>query len=74
MDFWYYVLRWLGGWCDIVDGLFRVLTLGYWHPMLSFKLVIYSSKRVCRILTKNVVTNSSARKQNAVKTAQERTE
>jgi len=47
MDFWYYVLRWIGGWCDIIDGICRVISLGFWSPTLSFKMVIYSAKRVC---------------------------
>lgn len=44
-DFLYYILRWLGGFCDIIDGLFLILTGGFYSPYISFKLVVYSSKR-----------------------------
>ncbi len=44
-DFWYYFLRWVGGFCDIIDGICIILTLGFYNPMLSFKMVFYSSKR-----------------------------
>jgi len=44
-DLIYYLLRWLGGLCDIIDGLFLIVSLGFYNPCLSFKLVIYSSKR-----------------------------
>lgn len=41
----YYFFRWVGGFCEIIDGIFRIITLGFWSPCLSFKLVIYSSKK-----------------------------
>jgi len=44
-DFTYYFLRWIGGFCDIIDGIFVVISLGFYNPMLSFKIVFYSSAR-----------------------------
>jgi hypothetical protein len=44
-DFWYYVLRWIGGFCDILDGICVVCSLGFYNPMLSYKMVFYSSER-----------------------------
>lgn len=33
------VLYWFTGWCNILDGLCVVLTLGYYYPMLSQKFI-----------------------------------
>ena len=46
MDTLYYILRWIGGFCDIIDGVCVVLTLGFYNPNLGFKRVIYDSKRM----------------------------
>jgi len=44
-DIIFYILRWLTGFTEIIDGLFKVITLGSYSPNLSFKLVAYSTKR-----------------------------
>lgn len=44
-DLGYYFLRWISGFCDIIDGICVVASLGFYSPMLSYKIVFYSSKR-----------------------------
>jgi len=44
-DFIYYFLRWVGGFCDIIDGVIVIFTLGFYNPMISFKIVYYSARR-----------------------------
>ena len=44
-DFMYYFLRWVTGFCDIIDGICVVISLGFYNPLLSFNMVFYSSKR-----------------------------
>ena len=36
--------RWASCWCEIVDGVSGVLTLGYYRPGLAFKSIIKASK------------------------------
>lgn len=33
------VLYWFTGWCNVLDGLCVVLTLGHYYPMLAQKFV-----------------------------------
>lgn len=40
----HYLMLWIGGWLDIIDGLCRIATV-IWSPYLAFKLVIWESKR-----------------------------
>ena len=44
-DILFYVLRWIGGFCSIIDGVFTVLAAGFYNPNLTYKMVTYSSKR-----------------------------
>ncbi len=44
-DFIYYLIRWITGFCDIIDGVCVILSFGFYNPLLSFKVVCYSSKR-----------------------------
>ena len=39
---WY---RWVSCWCEIVDGVSGVLTLGYYRPALSYKVILKSAMR-----------------------------
>ncbi|MCK5605522.1 hypothetical protein KAR91_26755 [Candidatus Pacearchaeota archaeon] len=36
---WY---RWQSCWCEVVDGVIGILTLGYVRPALSYKAVLKS--------------------------------
>lgn len=62
------VLYWFTGWCNVLDGLVVVLTLGYYYPMLAQKFVSVrmwfmkrknrkieseQNKVACQIYTKN---------------------
>lgn len=31
----YFLLRWLCGWGDLLQGICEVLSLGYWNPAFS---------------------------------------
>lgn len=44
----YYILRWVSGFTDILDGLCVIFTLGCYHPMLSMKLMSYDAKRLLK--------------------------
>jgi len=44
-DFTYYFLRWLTGFCEVVDGVLTVCTLGFFNPNATFAMVCYTSKR-----------------------------
>lgn len=35
----YYLIRWLVCWVKIIDGVLGVMTLGFFRPNLSFKLI-----------------------------------
>jgi len=50
-DLIYYLLRWITGFCDILDGLCIVFTGGFYHPWLSYKIVNYSAVRVLKKMT-----------------------
>ena len=36
--------RFLSGFCDIIDGVCTIITLGFWCPNISFKFCILDSK------------------------------
>ena len=44
-DLIYYLLRWCGGFCNIIDGMCIIFTGGFYNPWLSFKITAYSAKR-----------------------------
>jgi len=43
-SFMYYFLRWINGFCDIIDGVCVILSLGLYNPELNFKMVCYNVK------------------------------
>ena len=47
-DILYYVLRWLMGFCEIIDGVCRIFTVGLYSPNLNLKVIAYSGKRIIK--------------------------
>jgi len=47
-DFIYYFLRWFRGLLEIIDGLCMLISLGFYRPNLSMKVVIYDTKRMLK--------------------------
>jgi hypothetical protein len=45
LGFMYYFLRWMSGFCDTIDGLCVLFSLGFYNPGLSFKITCYSVKK-----------------------------
>jgi len=43
------LLAWLIGWADILEGLIRVITLGFWYVSLCYPLVVHRTRRKYQI-------------------------
>lgn len=33
----HYTALWISAWCELIDGLCGIITLGRWYPMLAYK-------------------------------------
>lgn len=40
--------RWVNGFCQVIDGLVNVLTLGYWGSDLTFRHIARVARDGCR--------------------------
>jgi len=38
----WYLFRWLGSFLAIIDGLFMIITLGFWSPGLCYRLAMWN--------------------------------